>query len=102
MVTDGKEDAFADNGWQELLNEESQEYSADGGEIEVVDQEQGLELERLAVAHELSAGENDEVIDDNEDGRRLERGHRRLEWHEFEVISLLANNCLEGLVEDGP
>lgn len=38
-IADGEEDALADDGGQELLNEESQEDAADGGEVEVVDKE---------------------------------------------------------------
>lgn len=102
VVADGKEDTLADNGRQKLLNEESQEEAADGGQVEVVDEEERLELERLAVAHQLSTAKDDEVIDDDEDGRRLQSGHGSLERHELEVIGRVANNGREELVKDGP
>lgn len=102
VVADGKEDTLADNSGQKLLNEESQEEAADGGQVEVVDEEEGLELEGLAVAHQLSATKDDEVVDDDEDGRRLQSRHGSLERHELEVIGRVANDGREELVKDGP
>lgn len=102
VVADGKEDTLTDNGRQKLLNEESQEEAANSGQVEVVDEEERLELERLAVAHQLSAAKDDEVVDDDEDGRRLQGGHGSLERHELEVIGRVANNGREELVKDGP
>lgn len=102
MATDGKEDTLADNSGQKLLNEESQEEAADGGQVEVVDEEERLELEGLAVAHQLSAAKDDEVVDDDEDGRRLQSGHGSPKGHELEVIGRVANDGREELVKDGP
>lgn len=42
VVADGVEDTVADNGGQELLNKQSQEDGADGGQEEVVDHEQSV------------------------------------------------------------
>ena len=67
-VADCVEDAAANNGGEELLNEESEETGADHGQEKVVDQEEALELEGLAVAHNLAATEDDNVVDDDEDG----------------------------------
>jgi hypothetical protein len=102
VVADGKEDTLADNSGQKLLNEESQEEAADGGQVEVVDEEERLELEGLAVAHQLSAAKDNEVVDDDEDGRRLQGGHGSLKRHELEVIGRVANDGREQLVKDGP
>lgn len=102
VVADGEEDALADNSGQDLLNEESQEGAADGGQVEVVDEEESLELEGLAVAHQLSTAKDDEVVDDDEDGRRLERRHGSLEWHKLEVIGREASDGREELIKDGP
>ena len=77
LIADGVEDALADHRGQQLLNEEGQEDAADDGQVEVVDQEERLELEGLAVAHELAATEDDGVVDDDEDTRLLERRHGR-------------------------
>lgn len=101
-VADGMEDTAANNRGNQLLNEESQKYAADGGEVEVVDEEERLELEWLAVAHGLATTKDDGVVDDDEDGRRLERRHGRLEGHKLEVIGRVADDGLEGLAEDGP
>ena len=67
-----------------------------------MDQEQCLELEGLAVAHELPTTEDDTVVDSDEDGGRLECRHGRLERHELEVVGRVAHNGRPGLVEDGP
>ncbi len=101
-VADGVEDATANNGRNQLLEEENQKDTADGGQVEVVDEEDGLELEGLTVAHELPSTKDDGVVDDDEDGGRLERGHRRLERHKLEVIGRVADDGSPGLIEDGP
>lgn len=96
------EDAAADEGGHELLNEESQEDTADGSEVEVVDEEERLELEWLAVAHEGTATKDDGIVDDDEDGGRLESRHGGLKGHELEVVGRVANDGSPSLVEDGP
>lgn len=102
VVADGEEDTLADNSGQDLLNEESQETGADGGQVEVVDEEESLELEGLAVAHQLSTAKDDEVVDDNEDGSRLERRHGSLERHKLEVIGREASDGREELIKERP
>lgn len=102
VVADRVEDAMANDGGQELLNEESQEDAADGGEVEVVDEEQRLELEGLAVAHQLATAEDDDVVDDDEDGARLEGRQGRLKRHKLELIGRVAEDGGPCLVEDGP
>ena len=67
VVADGMENTAAGNSRHKLLNEENQENATDGGEVEVVDQEQGLELEGLTAAHDLAASEDDGIVHDNED-----------------------------------
>ena len=79
------EDAPSHNSWQQLLNEESQQNTGDGSEVEVVNQENGLELERLAVAHELAATQNDEIVKEDENASLLKSGHGRLPGDEAEV-----------------
>lgn len=96
------EDAAANDNGEKLLNEESQEDSADGGQVEVVNQEKRAQLEGLAVAHELATAEDDGVVDDDEDAGLLESGHGRLAGDEFEVFGRVADDGLKGLAEDGP
>lgn len=96
------EDAASDDGRDQLLNKEKQKNAADGSEVEVVNEEQRLELEGLTAAHQLATSENDGVVDDDEDGRRLERRHGRLERNELEVIGRVADDGSPSLVEDGP
>lgn len=101
-VTDGMEDTAANNGGKKLLNEESQKRTTDQSQVEVVDKEETLELERLAVAHPLATTENDAVVDDDEDGSRLHGRHGSLERHKLEVIGGVADDSGESLVKDGP
>ena len=101
-VADGKEDALADHGPQKLLNEESQEDTANGGEVEVVDQEERPQLEWLAVAHELATPENNGIVDDDENASLLDRRHRCTTCLEAKVLGGIANDGLESLAEDGP
>lgn len=96
------EDAPSDNCWQQLLNEEGQQYTGDGSEVEVVDQENGLELERLAVAHELAATQNDDIVKDDEDAGLLKSGHGSLPGDEAEVADGVAGDQSPCLVKDRP
>ena len=58
-ITNGMEDTATDNSRQKLLNEESQESTTDQSQVEVVNQEETLELERLAVAQPLATTDED-------------------------------------------
>lgn len=102
MVTDGVEQAFSDNRRQKLLNEEGQQKTGDGGEVEVVNQEECLELEGLAVAHELAATENNDVVQDDENARLLKSGHGRLPGDEAELADWVAGEKGPDFVKDRP
>lgn len=66
-VTNGVEDTIVVELRNKLLNEENQKDAADGGQVEIVDEEERLELERLAIAHQLATTKDDHVVDDDED-----------------------------------
>lgn len=102
VMTDGMEDATSNNGREQLFNEEGQEDRRNGRQVEVVDQEKSLELEGLAVAHELSTAENDSVVDQNEYARLFQCRHGRDTWHELELIRRIPGERSPCLVEDGP
>lgn len=102
VVADGVEDTIVVQLRNQLLNEENQKDTANSGKVEVVDEEKRLELEGLTVMHQLATTKDDDVVDDDKDGGRLEGRHGRLERHELEVVGGIANNELKGLVEDGP
>jgi hypothetical protein len=70
-MANGMEQTMTNNSRQNLLNEQSKQNGADGGEVEVVDQEKSAQLERLAVAHHLAAAEDDEIVEGNEDASLL-------------------------------
>lgn len=101
-MADGVEDAMAHNGGQDLLNEEGKQDAADGGEVEVMDEEKGPQLERLAVPHHFATTKNDNIVQCDENGGLLKGRHGRDTGHEAEVVGRVANNLLEGLVEDRP
>lgn len=67
-----------------------------------MDQEERLQLEGLAIAHQLATAEDDGVVDDDEDARLLERRHWCLAGHEAEILCWVSHDGLEGLAEDGP
>lgn len=101
-VADGIEDASADNGGQQLLDKERQEDGRNGSQVEVMDQEQRLQLEGLAVAHNLTTPEDDGIVDSNEDSRLLQGRHGSLPSGEPELADGIASNGGPDLVKDGP
>lgn len=102
VVANCMENASADNSGQQLLDEEPQEEGGDGSQVEVVDQEQRLELEGLAVAHKLTATEDDGVVDSNEYSRLFQGGHGSLSRGELEVPDGIASDGSPDFVKDGP
>lgn len=101
-IADGMENTAANDGRQKLLNVQGQKNTTDNGQVQVVDEEERLELEGLTVAHELAASKNDDVVDDDEDGRGLECRHGRLEGDELELAGGISHHSRPCLVEDGP
>lgn len=95
-------DAIAVDLRHELFDEEHQKDTAYGSEIEVVNQEQGFQLEGLPIAHQLPTAENDHVVDDDEYRGRFQSRHRRFERNESEIVSRIACNGLEGFAEERP
>lgn len=102
MVADGEEDAISPDDGQKLLNEESQEGGADRGQVEVVDHEESVELERREVLHDGATPEDGDVVGDEHGGGLTEAGHGGHALHEAEFAGGIADDGLEGLVEDGP
>ena len=101
-VADGMEDTVTDDSWQQLLNVKRQQDGAHSRKDEIVDQEQGLELVWVAIAHPFSTSEDDRVIADNEDAGLLQSRHRGLAGNESELGGRIAHGGRPGLVKDGP
>lgn len=102
MVADGVEDTVADNGGQELLDEQSQEDGADDGQEEVVDHEQSVQLEGGEVLHDLTATQDDDVVSDQHGPGLLEGGHRGHALDKLELAGRVAHDLFIGLIEDRP
>ena len=101
-MANGVEDTVSNNRGEQLLNEESQQYTANSSKVEVVDQEKPLKLEGFAVAHQLASTENDEVVYNDEDQGRLQRGHGRFPPLEPKIIGRVAYNGFKSFAEDWP
>lgn len=102
MVTDRKEDASPPKRRRQLLDEESQESSAYNGEIQVVYHEQGIQLERWPVPHELSSTQHSDIVRYKHSRSRRERRHGCLPGHKPEVLRRVAFDGGEELVENWP
>lgn len=102
MITDGEENTLADNGRQDLLNEESQENRRDRGEDKVVDNGELLELEGILGAHDFAASQDEDIVEDDKNARLLQSGHGRDAGFKAEFAGGVAGEDLEDLVEDGP
>lgn len=96
------EDAVAHELRDQLLQEQHQQNSADGRQVEVVDLEQAIELQRGVVLHDLAASEYKDVVRDEHDGAGLQGRQGCLALVEAEVLRLVALDRLEGLFENRP
>lgn len=102
VVTDGIEDAVAPDSGEQLLDEQHQENGADDGQEQVVDHEQGVELERGEVLHDLTATENNDVVGHEKGRGLLEGGQRGYTLHEVELACGVSHDLLISLIKDGP
>jgi hypothetical protein len=102
VLANGKKQPLPRDNGNQLLREEHQQYPTDSGQVEVVELEQEVQLERLALAHQFPPTEDYNVVCEEGDGGGLERGHGRLAGLEAEVLRLVADNGLERSFEEGP
>lgn len=101
-VADSKEKALVVQSWDQLFGEESQQDGADRGEVEVMDHKGSIELERRAVAHQLAAAENYNVVCEDQRSGLLHGRHGGDMGLEIEILRVVSFDSREGLVEDGP
>lgn len=101
-VADSKEKALVVQSWDQLLSEEGQQDGADRSEVEVVDHKGSIELECWAVAHQLAAAENYNVVCENQRRGLLHGRHWGDMGLEIEVLRVVSLDGREGLVKDGP
>lgn len=99
---DGVEKSIVVDRGNKLLNEESQEDSADGSKVEVVDHERTVELEGWTVTHQFPSTEDDNVVGHNHEPRLLQRGHWGNVRLEVEILGMVALHSREDLVEVRP
>lgn len=102
MGTDGVEDTVVVNLRDELLSKEQQEHARDQGQVEVMDLEWAVQLERWAVAHKLASSEDNSVVCNQHNRSGLQGRHWSGAWLELEVLWVVAHNGREGLVKDRP
>jgi len=76
-----KQTAFPDN-WSDLLDHQREQQAASECQIHIVDLEEGVEFDGLAVSHELAQGEDDGEVEG--DGR-ADLGGRR-EWRDTLLV----------------
>ena len=102
VVTDGVEDTMPPESREELLNEEDQQDGTDGGQEEIVNHEQSVELESGEVFHDFTTTEDYDVVCHHE-GRGLLKGrHGSHTLDKLELAGWVAHDILERLIEDGP
>lgn len=61
-VADGMEETMVVESRNQLLNKEHQQYPTNSSEVEVVDLEDGIQLERFPTAHQLPPTKDYEVV----------------------------------------
>ncbi|GMF73830.1 unnamed protein product [Aspergillus oryzae] len=102
VVANGEEDSISPDGGQKLLDEKGQQSRADRGQVEVVDHEQGVELEGREILHDHTTSKDYDVVGDKHRGGFPESGHGGLSLNKLELAGRIAHDLLESLVEDGP
>lgn len=102
VVADGVKDTLADNSGKDLFHEEGQKDCRNGGQDEVVNEEERLKLKPLPLAHPLTPTKDDDIVADDKDARLFQSRHGRDASLEPEVAGWIANNGFPGLIEDGP
>lgn len=102
VVANSKEKSLPRNDGNQLLGKKRKQYPTNSREVEVVDLEEKVELEGLAVAHQLSAAEDNNVVCDERDCACLEGRKRCLALYESEILGFVASDGLEDSLKDGP
>jgi len=101
-ITNSVENAIPDQGGEKLLNEESQETTADDGQVQVVDLERTVQTEGRAAPHELTTTQNDGVVYNERNDRLFVCRHERAARHELELLGRVAKHLLPCGGENGP
>jgi hypothetical protein len=102
VVADGVKNTMMVQSGNELLEEQSQQDSTDGSQIEIVDHEKTIQFLSREILHDLTTTKDNDVVCDQSSSCLVESGHRRNSLHKPKVLCRVAHNSLEGLVEDRP
>lgn len=102
VVADSEEDTVSPDCRQQLLDEKGQQSTADNGQVEIVNHEQCVELERRTALHDLPASEDNNIVGDEHDRSILHGGHGGYTTGELELTRRISHHILKSLVEDGP
>ena len=71
-MADGMEETIPGDFRNDLFQKQSQKDSADGGQVEVVDDEESLQFEGFSIAHPFATAKDYSIVDDDEDGCLLQ------------------------------
>lgn len=102
MIADSVENTVSDQCREELLDEKNQKGAGDGGQVEVVNLEQPVQLDRLASTHNLPTSQDDDIVRNERHRGLSESGHGCNALDELELLSWVAENHLPDIAEDGP
>ena len=92
VAANGIENTISENSGEELFNEESQETTADDGQVEIVNHEGAIEDECLTMFHQLSPTKDYNVVCDQSSCRLFQSGHGRNARHKLEVAGRVAED----------
>lgn len=87
---------------KQLLRKQHQQRPTNRRQAEIMRHEQAIQLQRLAIPHELPAAEDDDEVDGDHDGGLAERAHGRHARGEFEGRRWVAHDARESEVEIRP
>lgn len=102
VIANGVKHAMPDNGGDELFEKQQQQHPTDDSEVEIMHFEQAIQLQRATLFHDLAAAEDDQVVGDQGCGGLRHGRHGGDALLEAPVFRFVAQQCVEGMGEDGP
>ena len=102
LIANTKEQSTSCQRRDQLLQEQRQQHPTNHREVEVMNLEQPIQLERFPIAHQLPPAKDNRIVRQQRRRRLRERAHRCAAGLEAPVLSRVALDQGEGIAEYRP